>query len=335
MSAGPGGRAMDHWQRIEAAAAGEAVDRVPIALWRHFPGDDQDPGKLAAHMVAWQQHWDFDLVKFMPSGTYGVEDWGAKTAYEGAANGARVVLAPGVARTEDWAKLARLDVRKGVYGQANEALRLAARELGGAAPILQTVFSPLTTALKLAGPRLFADLRRAPDALEAGLRTITDVTIDFARAALGEGAHGLFIATQCASYRLLSAAEYERFGQRYDLELIAAVRGKARLNMLHVHGDDVMFDALARYPVEMINWHDRITPPTLGDALGRFPKLLVGGVNENAALATGDEAAIAAEIRDAIRQTGRRRLLIGPGCVVPVAAPAAHLRAAVDAAAAS
>jgi uroporphyrinogen decarboxylase len=323
---------MDHWQRIEAAIAGEAVDRVPISLWRHFPDDDQDPRKLAAHMVSWQREWDFDLVKFMPSGTYGVEDWGARTAYQGAANGARVVLVPGVARAEDWAKLPRLDAGRGAYGQANEALALAARELGGAAPILQTVFSPLTTALKLAGPRVFADLRRAPDALEAGLRTITDVTIDFARAALEQGGHGLFIATQCATWRLLGEAEYVRFGERYDLELIAAVRGSARLNMLHVHGDDVMFDRLARYPVEMINWHDRITPPTLHAAHGRFPKLLVGGVNENAALVAGDAPAIAAEIHDAIGQAGGRRLMIGPGCVVPVAATAASIHAAVDAA---
>ena len=63
---------MDHWQRIEAAIAGTATDRVPVALWRHFPVDDQDPGKLAAHTLDWQRAWDFDLVKFMPSGTYGI-----------------------------------------------------------------------------------------------------------------------------------------------------------------------------------------------------------------------------------------------------------------------
>ena len=72
---------MDHWQRIEAAMAGTATDRMPVALWRHFPVDDQDPGKLAAHTLAYQHAWDFDLVKFMPSGTYCIEDWGATTAY--------------------------------------------------------------------------------------------------------------------------------------------------------------------------------------------------------------------------------------------------------------
>ena len=81
---------MNHWQRIEAAIAGTPTDRPPISLWRHFPVDDQDPGRLARHMIDWQERWDFDLVKYMPSGTYGVEDWGAKSAYAGGKNGARV-----------------------------------------------------------------------------------------------------------------------------------------------------------------------------------------------------------------------------------------------------
>jgi len=87
---------MDHWARIEAAIAGQPTDTVPVALWRHFPVDDQDPAKLAALTVEWQRAWDFDLVKFMPSGTYSVEDWGAKSVFEGAANGARAISDPGV-----------------------------------------------------------------------------------------------------------------------------------------------------------------------------------------------------------------------------------------------
>jgi uroporphyrinogen decarboxylase len=326
---------MDHWQRIEAAAAGQAVDRLPISLWRHFPADDLDPAKLAGHMVAWQREWDFDLVKFMPSGTYCVEDWGAVTEYQGAANGARVVVKTGLARAADWPRLARLDPRRGVLGQQVEALRLAARELGGGAPILQTVFSPLTTARKLAGERVFADMRREPEVLAAGLRIITDVTIDFALASLAAGAHGIFFATQCASYRVATEAEYQRFGKRYDLEFFAALGGRTRFDLLHVHGEDVMFDLLADYPVRLVNWHDRLTAPTLRDALARSPKLLVGGLEENRTLTSGPSDAIGAEVRDAIAQTGGRRLMIGPGCVLLVATPDAHVRAAVDAVRAS
>jgi uroporphyrinogen decarboxylase len=322
---------MSAWQRIEAAIRAEPTDRPPVALWRHFPEDDQFPDKLVAHTLAWQRRWQFDLVKFMPSGTYGVEDWGAVSAYRGGANGAREVIKPAIAHTDDWLKLRDLDVREGSYGRQNEALRKTAQALDGEVPLLQTVFSPLTTARKLAGERLFDDLRHAPDAVRQALRVITDVTIRFALDALAAGAHGVFFATQLASHRLLSHEEYERFGCAYDLEVLNALRAKSRLSMLHVHGHDIMFDLLAGYPVEMLNWHDRLTQPTLREAASRFPRLLVGGLNENGNLLSGSATAIEAEVYDALAQTRNRQLMIGPGCVVPVAVSDASIAAALRA----
>ncbi|MGQ0509653.1 MAG: uroporphyrinogen decarboxylase family protein [Betaproteobacteria bacterium] len=321
---------MDHWQRIEAAIAGTATDRVPVALWRHFPVDDQDPGKLAAHTLAYQRAWDFDLVKFMPSGTYGIEDWGAKTAFEGAENGARVVTRVGLQEPEDWRRLPKLDVREGVYGAQNQALAIAAKELKGSAPVLQTVFSPLTTARKLAGEPALEHLRKHPDALEEGLRIITEVTIAFGEEALKGGAHGFFFATQLATTDVLTPAEYERFGKRWDLAFFNVFKGRARINMLHLHGMNPMFDELAGYPVDLVNWHDRLTAPTLKAAAGRFKGALVGGVEELGLLVKGSEAEVRAQARDAIAQTGGRRLLLGPGCVAGIAAPEHNIRAVIE-----
>lgn len=324
---------MDHWQRLEAAMQGQHTDRAPVALWRHFPGDDQDPGRLAARTVEWQRRWEFDLVKFMPSGTYGVEDWGAVSAYRNAANGAREVVQPGIRRVEDWDSLRSLDTRRGAYGQQNEALALAARELGDRVPILQTVFSPLTTARKLAGERLFADLRRAPERVERALAVITDVTIRFALEALACGAHGVFLATQLASHRLLTHDEYLRFGRACDLQVLAALRGSARLNMLHAHGVDIMFDTLAAYPVEMINWHDRLTEPALRDAGRDFGGLLVGGLNEGETLVSADAGAIEREVHEALGQRPDGKLMIAPGCVLRVDTPEDSIKAVMRAAA--
>lgn len=325
-------QSMNHWQRVEAAILGEPTDRPPVAMWRHFPDDDQHADKLVAHTLQWQRKWQFDLVKFMPSGTYGVEDWGAVSAYRGAANGAREVVQPAVVRTDDWLRLAPLDVRQGAYGRQNDALAATAKALKGEVPLLQTVFSPLTTARKLATDKLFADLRRSPDALEHALAVITDVTIRFALDALARGAHGVFFATQLASHRLLTESEYERFGKHYDLQVFAALRGKARLNMLHAHGDDIMFDLLSDYPAEMFNWHDRLTDPPLARAAERFPRLLVGGISEHGTLLYGTEQEIEDQVHEALLQTDGRRLMIGPGCVLPVAATEASLRAAIRAA---
>ncbi len=322
---------MNHWQRVEAAMRGDPTDRVPVALWRHFPEDDQSVDKLVAHTLAWQRKFDFDLVKFMPSGTYGVEDWGAVSAFRGAPNGAREVVVPAVRVTDDWLRIADLDVSKGAYGRQNEALAQTAMALGGDVPLLQTVFSPLTTARKLSTERLYADLRRAPEKVERALQVITDVTIRFVDDAIAAGAHGIFFATQLASHRLLNQQEYERFGRRYDLQVLAALRGKARCSMLHVHGDDIMFDLLADYPVEMLNWHDRLTEPNLAQARARFPGLLVGGLHEHGNLVTGNVAEIRAEVHDALASTGARRLMIGPGCVVPIAVTESSIAAVLNA----
>ena len=321
---------MDHWSRINAAIEGGEADRVPVALWRHFPVDDQDPGKLAARTLEWQKKWDFDLVKFMPSGTYSVEDWGAKSVYEGAANGARAVSVPGIRSPEDWRRLPRLDAKKGVLGAQNAALARAAKELAGTVPILQTVFSPLTTARKLAGESVLEHLRGDPAALEAGLRTITDTTIEFSLAALAAGAHGLFFATQLATTDVLTVAEYEKFGKQFDLQVFSAIKEKAQMHMLHLHGENVMFDLLAGYPVQMINWHDRLTAPSLANALQRFKGALVGGVEERGLLVSGSVQAVRAQVRDAIAQTGSKRLLVGPGCVAAIAAPEQNIQAVID-----
>ena len=322
---------MTHWERVRAVVKGKEVDRVPISLWKHWPVDDETPEGLAAVTISWQREFDFDLVKFMPTGTYGIEDWGAETIYQANYHGTRTITKFGVTALEHWPKLAQLEVTKGALGRQIAALRLAAAELNNSVPILQTVFSPLTTARKLAGDRVFTDLRRNADIFKAGLQIIAETTARFALESVRAGAHGVFFASQGATYRLLSEAEYRDFGETYDLMVLKAVESEAELNMVHAHGEDIMFDLMAGYPVQAINWHDRLTWPSLKEAQDRFSGLVVGGVNEWQTLLNGPEEAIQSEIREVITQTGGRRLMIGPGCVIPGHTPLRHVRAAREA----
>jgi uroporphyrinogen decarboxylase len=322
---------MTHWERVRAAIKGEEVDRVPISLWKHWPVDDVTPAGLAAVTLSWQREFDFDLVKFMPTGTYGIEDWGAETIYEANYRGVRTITKFGVTALEQWPKLPQLDVTQGYLGNQIEALRLAAAELQNSVPILQTVFSPLTTARKLAGDRVFTDLRLHPQTFKAGLQIIAETTARFALESIRSGAHGMFFASQCDTYQLLSEAEYKEFGEHYDLIVFEAVQAEAEFNMVHAHGEDIMFDLMVGYPAKAINWHDRLTWPSLEEARERFSGLLVGGVNEWHTLLNGPVEAIQAEIKEAIAQTGGRRLMVGPGCVIPGHTPYMHIRAAREA----
>ena len=84
-------------------------------------------------------------------------------------------------------------------------------------------------------------------------------------------------------------------------------------------------------PVHAINWHDRLTPPTLGAARRRFAGAAVGGLSEWETLRRGPVRAIADEVDDAVRQTGGGGVIVAPGCVLPLDVPEAHLDAVVDA----
>ena len=323
---------MNHWERMQAAIRGEAVDHPPISLWRHWPEIDQDPTILAKAMVDWQRAYDFDLVKYMPTGTYSIEDWGARTIYKTTRNGTRTVTRFGVTDVEQWPRLQPLDGVTGYMGWQNESLRMAAQALAGSVPILQTVFSPLTTARKLAGDVVFEHMRSRPELLEEGLRVIARTSAAFAREAMRCGASGLFFATQCSTTDVMTEAEYLRFGRPFDLIVLDAVKDTARFNLMHVHGENTMFDLMAGYPVNMLNWHDRRATPSLRAAASRFSGLLVGGIDEWSTLQKGTNADIAAEIDEACEQTRRRRLMLAPGCVCPIDTPESAVQAAVEAA---
>jgi uroporphyrinogen decarboxylase len=170
-------------------------------------------------------------------------------------------------------------------------------------------------------------IRRHPEALMDALETITATTVAFVREALQTGAAGVFFAVQHASYALLSEEEYRTFGRPYDLQILEAA-GEGWFNLLHLHGDEVMFDLLSDYPVQAINWHDRETPPSLAEGLERFDGAVCGGLRQWETMVRGNPEAVRAEALEALEQTGGRRFILGTGCVTPIVAPTVNIRAA-------
>ena len=323
---------MNKRERVRAAFRREPVDRVPIALWRHFPVADQTAAGLAEAVLAFQRQHDFDLVKVTPASDYMVVDWGLKGEYRGSAEGVREVTERPIQSVADWERLRPLDPGQGSLGKQLDSLRLIGRDLAGEAPYLQTIFSPLSTARKIGGERWREDLRSHPHVLHSALGVIAATTASFARESRRAGADGIFFATQTASRALVSEEEYHEFGERYDRQVLAAVAGESDVNVLHLHGEQIMFDLAAGYPVAAVNWHDRRTTPSLREAPGRFPGGLIGGLNELATLLYGTPQEVAAEVADAIAQTGGRGLMVGAGCVIRIDTPEQSIKAALSAA---
>jgi uroporphyrinogen decarboxylase len=309
-----------HHARLEACLGGSVLDRPPVALWRHFPVDDQAPHTLAAAVLAFQRLYDFDLVKVTPASSYSIKDWGAEDEWRGNPEGTRDYTHRAIQHPDDWGELKTLDSQRGRLGAELETLRLIKQELGADTPVIMTIFSPLSQAKNLVGGAdLLVHLRRYPDALHAGLATITESTRRYIEAVKQTGVDGIFYAVQHAQYGLLSPQEYEQFGRSYDLPLLEASQSMW-LRLLHLHGLNVMFDLIADYPVNIINWHDRETDPSLVLGQKRFPGAVCGGVSQET-LVYGTQDEIRQQTLEAIQSVGEGRFILGTGCVTPVIAP--------------
>ncbi len=319
---------MNKRERLEAAIAGQSVDRIPVALWRHFPGDDQTPESLAAATLAFQRRWDFDFVKVTPASSFQIKDWGAQDVWLGNIEGTREYTHHPIEYASNWRSLRVLDARAGSLGEQLKCLKLIVDALPNV-PVIQTVFSPLAQMKNLAGDRLLIDLRQNEADFKAGLETITQSTRVFVREITATGAAGIFYAVQHATADLLNKDEFARFEREYDLRILEATKGYW-LNVMHVHGENLHFDAVADYPAQVWNWHDRETSPTLKEGLTKIKGAACGGIARDMVMLRGRPDAVRQQVKDAIAQTNGRRYIVGTGCVTMIPTPEANIQTAID-----
>jgi uroporphyrinogen decarboxylase len=311
---------------VYAALDGSRIDRPPVALWRHFPQQDQRAETLADSHVAFQRAYDWDFLKITPMSGYYGDDWGLRTSYRPNREGVRTYIDRPIKRDTDWPKLKRLDVTTGVYGRELKALRLMRKALPDDL-LLVTIFSPLTIARTLSGETaLLRYLRDSVDEIHEGLDIIAEVTTQFATECLAAGADGLFFATQCATTAYMTIEDYEEFARPYDLRVLDAARS-GEIVLLHIHGERIMFEELTDYPVQIINWHDRRTPPTLKEARAQFSGTLAGGVDGPDTIGKGSTEHVRAQVADAIAQAAGTKFIVAAGCTIPIDAPEGNVRA--------
>jgi uroporphyrinogen decarboxylase len=316
-----------HKERMQACINNEVLDRPPVALWRHFPVDDQAPETLAAATLNFQQAYDLDLVKVTPASSFCVKDWGVEDQWMGDTEGTRRYTRHVIQDPRDWETLPALDPTAPHLAGQLACLRLLRAELGPDTPLLQTIFSPLAQAKYLAGEdRLISHLRLYPEAVIKGLTTIAKTTRRFVEACLETGIDGVFYAIQHAQASLLNLEEYKTFGLPLDQEILEPAQ-ELWCNLLHLHGHDVYFPILDSLKFPIVNWHDRETFPSLVEAQNLFTGVTCGGMRQDT-LVYRDRAEVRKEAEDAARQTNGKRFILGTGCVVPIIAPHGNILSA-------
>lgn len=312
-------------ERVRAAVQFEEVDRIPLSLWPHHTDVDQDYIKLSDAQFKLYREADLDFIKLMPYGLYAVEDYGVKVEKYEKPDLWPKVTEQFIKSPEDWNRIVPLDVTKGNYGkQLLYAQRMLAlmKEYQDEAPVIQTVFSPLTNLFKLIGEeKLFEQIAVCPEKIHAALEQITDTTVQFVRENIKLGVSGFFFASQLANYRFMDDAAYDEFGERYDLQVIGEYNQKTWFNVIHIHSftpepEKSMFDRLASYPVNCINWHDRWAGPSLSEARKLTDKCLIGGINEEQFFNKVDYSLLYKHIEQAVGEGGERGFMLGPGCTI-------------------
>lgn len=321
---------MNHLERMLACVNKTKVDRPPLALWRHFPVADQDPLNLAKATLDFQSRFDFDLIKVSPSSSYCITDWKAQDEWQGNPEGTREYIHHPVAFPDDWINLKPLDPNSGFLAKIIEALNHIQAENSSHAPIIQTIFNPLSQAKNLAGKEnLLLHMRKYPEALKTGLETITETSLDYLSTLHKMKLDGIFFAIQHAQYTLATDLEFSEFCKSYDLKILDACRDFS-FRLLHIHGKNVMFNQVIDYPVNLINWHDRESEFSLNTGKQLSNSAVCGGISLDT-ITLGSPDQVISEVIEVWEDSDQTGICFGTGCVMPVITPDVNIYAACKA----
>lgn len=320
-------------ERVMAAVRGDAVDRVPVSLWLHNFETENSAETLVAETLRLARRFDWDFLKPQSRAQCFAEMWGLRyTASRERATPYTVTRAP-LTTADDVRRLEPVDARSGALGEQLQALQAIRKAVGSETPIIWTVFSPLMVLpFLLAGGRAMAVslMRSEPAAVDHALGAMADTLGAYARAAVSEGADGLFYATNMATQELSTAAECRRFQRPYDLRILGQVED-APFNILHVCGAGILFDEFVDYPMAALSWATVPGNPSLKEAHQRTGRAVIGGLPAKPVIKDLAPAAVDARGRRAIEEMGGRSILLGPDCSIDPDTPDAVMDAATAA----
>lgn len=319
-------------ERVKAALSGDAVDRPPVSLWRHFYREEVTTQGLVDSMLGFQNRYGWDFMKVNPRAQYHVEDWGATFEYPDDPNEGPTPTKAPIQSIEQWDYLEPLSPTKGSLGNQIDALNRIKKGLNNEVPFIMTVFNPISIAGQLVGSEetFLSHLQLAANRVHSGLDVITETFCSYVSEILNVGADGIFFATTAwGTTDRLTEDDYDTFGRPYDLQILEAARD-AWFNVLHVCRDNNMLRQLTDYPIHAINW-DSHAPgnSSLQEARSFLDKVPMGGISrEN--LLNLDAREIQSEIEKVIRDSENTPIIIAPNCSISPRCPEVNVSALAE-----
>ena len=288
-------------ERLENTLISAPVDRNPVALWRHWPGDDVRAADLARAVFAFQEQFDWDFVVVLPSDNYSVTAYGLQDRWQNNWLGIREIQKYVVTRSLDWTELRPQEPARGDTGKQLECLRLLGNAFDAVGtPYILAIYSPLSQATRLAGREtVIQHCRTHPDRLHSGLNTLTESTMRFMEALRRTNIAGIFYITELADFQHFTEIEYHQFGVPYDLKILEMLdRDRWWFNVLHLSGQSPMLNLVDRYPVQVLNRDTIHAHPDLVRGAAMWHGATCGGLDNIRHVLRGTPNSI----RDATRQ---------------------------------
>ena len=238
-----------------------------------------------------------------------------------------------IRKPADWRDLPRVEAD--FFEPTLEVVRGLVKGAGKEALVVLTVYSPFMWAAHYDPDGLMkAHLQEDPQAVAAGLESMTANVLKLVAACKRAGLDGFYVSTQGGeAFRFPGTDFFQRYVKPTDLAVWAEVRDCA-FNILHICDYVGPYEDLSPfldYPGHVVNCSLKLgertlTPQALSDM---FQRPFMGGLERKGPIASGSPAVIRREVR-AVLAGAPPRFILGADCTVPGDTPWENLRAAIE-----
>lgn len=302
---------MNKVQRVRAALAGKAVDRVPASFWYHFTRDKaHGDASVKAHLDYYQAS-GIDFLKVMNEHPYQ----------------ANVT----VSSPADWRKLRAAPLSSPFYQEQLDELKRIVDKIGGDCLVISTIFGPFSSGNHAAQNNVSAHIKADPAAVSQGLGAIAESLAAFGVACIEAGAAGIYYSAQGGEAERFTEEEFVRYIKPHDLTVLRAIEGHGEFNLLHICKDHVRLPLYADYPAHAVNWAATKNNLNLVQGRSLFKRPIVGGMGDRGIIVDGSHEQIRAAVRQVIKDFGTSGLIVGADCTLPTDIDISNISAAVEA----
>jgi uroporphyrinogen decarboxylase len=297
---------MNKRERFVAAVEGTQGDRPPCTAWIHFGTDHLGGTEHALRHARFVRDNDWDICKVVNDFRYPLPD------------GVETLNAP-----EDMHYFGRAPMSSPNFAEELKCIRLLRAEFGADMPIMVTTFDAYQQILRRVGytraPLLLANRDRTLEMLEAVCASMCQYMQEVRRA----GCDAVFFSINSAICpphpRGITDEIFCSMMRPFEIRMLETMAGMIRV--LHVHGTSLDMKRVLDYPMEAVSVSDRLPGnPSLRELRAMTDKCLMGGIDESR-LAERSIPEVREEVRDCVRQIGREKFILAPGCTIPTQTP--------------